>query len=192
MKNKEKSKILPYVIVLIIVVIVINLFLMFYNLKILNQVDTDLVYEENENFIIQELNITNDPLSTEGYTEYKEIEISLKPQSIVFFKNCSELDIATNEFQVYTIENGLKNKIDIRPTTHDITESLIDYFNITLLQVKISETQGQHYYARAFFMQNNKLLNLDLKASDAVAMAVRANSPIYVNNKILASNSIKT
>ena len=196
MKKQQKSLISQIIVGILVILIGINVYLMLNNIDVLNQIEkakTALPEDiKIKNEIIKQLNLTSDPLSTNGFTIYKESEIALQSNDLVLTKNCTELRIVTNEYQAYTIEYGLKNKIDIRPTAHDVASSLLEYYNITLLDVRIVEARDPHYFARAVFIQNNRILNIDLKASDAVALAVRTNSPIYINNKIIESKSKKT
>ena len=184
MKKKKEPNLLVIVIGFMVVIIALNLFFILGNLETLDKIEP-----EHKEEIIKQLNLTSDPLSTEGYTKYARNEISINSQTITLIKECKQLDIFTNEYQLYTIDNGLKGLIDMRPTTHDVFEAVMENFNIKLIDVRISKTEDIHYFARAIFKQNNKILNIDIKASDAIALAVRTNSPIYVSNKILENNA---
>jgi hypothetical protein len=72
-----------------------------------------------------------------------------------------------------------------RPLTHDLFLMTLDSFGAKLLRVMIIRMQGEVYYARAIFQMENevqerKMVELDARPSDCMALAVRAHAPIYV------------
>ena len=172
-----------------ILIILVNVFFVFSNFRILNKLkENNVSYSNIIADPIKEFNLTYDPLSLSGFTE---VYLAVKGNDILLGNNCTELVIASNEYQVYSIEQGLKSKIDIRPTTHDIMSNVLNNFNISLLQSKIVENLGVHYFARTVYKQGDKILNIDTKASDAVALAVRMNVPVFVKNDILYNHGKK-
>ena len=191
MKKKQNLKII-YIITAIALIVITNTYLILENFDLIKKINTIKETQDNTQEIIKILNITNDPLSTEGFTEFNRNQIFLVNQTIIIKNNCSQLYIQTNEYQAYAIENGLKGIIDIRPVLHDINKILFDNLNITLKDVRINRYLEPHYFSRAIFVQDNKIINLDLKASDAIALAVRTNSPIYLKNSIIETNGKKT
>jgi bifunctional DNase/RNase len=72
-----------------------------------------------------------------------------------------------------------------RPLTHDLFLMTLDSFGAKLLRVMIIRMQGEVYYARAIFQMENevqekKIVELDARPSDCIALAVRAHAPMYV------------
>jgi bifunctional DNase/RNase len=51
--------------------------------------------------------------------------------------------------------------------------------------VKIESFSGGAYFAKLLLQQGNKILNLDSRPSDAIAIAVRTNAPVYVSKDIM-------
>ena len=71
-----------------------------------------------------------------------------------------------------------------RPLTHDLFGHVFGGFGITLLHVVITELKNSTYYARLILEQNNelgrKIVEIDARPSDCLAMAAQHKSPIYV------------
>ena len=87
--------------------------------------------------------------------------------------------------QIYSIQKGLENKIEFRPLTHDLIKSILDVFGIEVLMVKITDYKGGVYFANLILKQGNKILNIDSRPSDAIAIAIRLNKPIYIKEDLL-------
>lgn len=71
-----------------------------------------------------------------------------------------------------------------RPMTHDLIGSLLAGFGITLERVVINELRDSTYYARVILKQANelgrKLVELDARPSDSLALALAHKRPVYV------------
>jgi bifunctional DNase/RNase len=79
----------------------------------------------------------------------------------------------------------LRNKPKERPLTHDLMGSVFDGFGITLERVVITELRHSTYYARLILKQENelgtKIVELDARPSDSIALAAAQKKPIYVS-----------
>ena len=71
-----------------------------------------------------------------------------------------------------------------RPLTHDLFGHVFGGFGITLVRVVITELRNSTYYARLILEQDNelgrKIVEVDARPSDCLAMAAQHKSPIYV------------
>ena len=71
-----------------------------------------------------------------------------------------------------------------RPLTHDLFGHVFGGFGITLVRVVITELKNSTYYARLILEQDNelgrKIVEVDARPSDCLAMAAQHKSPIYV------------
>jgi bifunctional DNase/RNase len=71
-----------------------------------------------------------------------------------------------------------------RPLTHDLIGHLLDGFGIKLLRVVITELKNSTYFARLILEQENelgrKLVEIDARPSDCLALASHYKSPVYV------------
>jgi len=72
-----------------------------------------------------------------------------------------------------------------RPLTHDLFHTAFTSFNITLLEVVISELKEGIFYSYLVCKKGDIIIDIDSRTSDALALALRFKCPIYTNNKLL-------
>ena len=99
--------------------------------------------------------------------------------------NCTAIVAETSPERAESIEAGIKGIINERPNTHDTFVAVLKSFNITLDYVNLERFDGKYYYADLILRSGDKILKLDTKPSDAIALAVRTNSTIYINKTML-------
>jgi bifunctional DNase/RNase len=105
--------------------------------------------------------------------------------TILIGNNCTAIVAETSEERAASIESGVKGVIDERPNTHDTFVAVLKSFNITLDSVYVERFDGKYYYSDLLLRSGDKVLKLDTKPSDAIAIAVRTNSTIYINKTML-------
>lgn len=105
--------------------------------------------------------------------------------TIIIGNNCTVIVAETSAERAYSIELGKIGLIEERPTTHDVFSEVLKSFNITLDHVQIESFDDQYYYAYLFLMSGDKILRLDTKPSDGIALALRTDSPIYIKKSLL-------
>lgn len=118
------------------------------------------------------------------YLEANIIRV-LKGNTIVIGNNCTAIVAETSPERARSIELGLKDEIKVRPNTHDIFAEVINSFNITLERVTLDSFSDNIYYANLYLKKGNRALKIDLKPSDAMALALRTESPIYIKKDLL-------
>ena len=121
-------------------------------------------------------------LSTEGYAL---VTVESQPMRIMLSSDCRELTMVTTEEQTFSIATGAEGIRSFRPLTHDLMTDVFDIFNMHVLLVKIESLEEGTYFAKLFIAQGNKILSLDSKPSDAIAVAVRVGAPVYLNQTLL-------
>ncbi|HYD50314.1 MAG TPA: bifunctional nuclease domain-containing protein [Terriglobales bacterium] len=67
-----------------------------------------------------------------------------------------------------------------RPLTHDLFKSTLDQVGVHLERVEIAALEQSTYYARIHFRSGGKVIAMDSRPSDAIALAMRFQRPIYV------------
>ncbi|MDO8637302.1 MAG: bifunctional nuclease family protein [Dehalococcoidia bacterium] len=77
-----------------------------------------------------------------------------------------------------------------RPLTHDLLCSVIDALGAAVDHVIIDKMKEDTFYARIFLRVNDKMLEVDSRPSDALALAVRISAPIYVGESIMEKAGI--
>jgi bifunctional DNase/RNase len=79
-----------------------------------------------------------------------------------------------------------------RPMTHDLTRNLIRHLNGTLEKVVITELRDDTFFAILWMRQDNEPITVDARPSDAIALALRADCPIYVSEQVMQSAKLNT
>jgi len=105
--------------------------------------------------------------------------------TILIGNNCTAIVADTSQERAQSIDDGIKGIINERPNTHDTFVAVLKSFNITLDSVYIERFDGNYYYADLILKSGDKVLKLDTKPSDAIALAVRTNSTVYINKTML-------
>jgi bifunctional DNase/RNase len=96
--------------------------------------------------------------------------------------------IGTSEAQSIAIQlEGLK---PFRPLTHDLFTSLALSFRIELLEVTIVRLEEGIFYSEIICKRELAKIKIDSRTSDAVALALRFNAPIYIDETILLKAGI--
>jgi bifunctional DNase/RNase len=72
-----------------------------------------------------------------------------------------------------------------RPLTHDLMKSVLERLGVALHRVVIEDLQDATYYARIVLVQSGEELEIDSRPSDAIALAVRFDRPIFVAAALL-------
>jgi len=111
--------------------------------------------------------------------------LEVSENNIIVGNNCTAIVAETSQERADSIESGIRGIINQRPTTHDTFVEVLRNFNITLDHVNLERFDGNYYYADLVLQSGDKVLILDTKPSDAIALAVRTNSTIYINKTML-------
>ncbi|MCX7736560.1 MAG: bifunctional nuclease family protein [Candidatus Kapabacteria bacterium] len=98
------------------------------------------------------------------------------------------LPIIIGAFEAQAIALEMEGVVPPRPMTHDLIKSIIDSFNITLSEVYINELRDGTFFAKLIFEDSS--IEIDARPSDAIALAVRCNTPIFVESQILNETGI--
>ena len=96
--------------------------------------------------------------------------------------------IGPAEAQAITFKlNSIK---PIRPLTHDLFTTTLTVFDISLSEVLIYKAQEGVFYSQIFLKKDEEITRIDSRSSDAIALAVRFNAPIYIYESVLDKESI--
>jgi len=101
-----------------------------------------------------------------------------------------ELPIFIGQDQARAIIGALENQPPPRPLTHDLFISFMDEWDVILERVIIHSLQDNTFYAILSFRQGELKKDLDARPSDAIAIALRTNAPIWVMEEVVADASI--
>ncbi len=98
------------------------------------------------------------------------------------------LPIIIGAFEAQAIALEMEGVMPPRPMTHDLIKNLIEQFGANLSEVMINDLVDGTFYAKLIF--DDLGIEIDSRPSDAIAIAVRCNAPIYVNPTILDETAI--
>ena len=95
------------------------------------------------------------------------------------------LPIVIGGFEAQAIAVAMERMTPSRPLTHDLFKNTMDTLDVELKEVVINNLLDGIFYARLICEKDGEVLEIDSRTSDALAMAVRFNCPIYTYEFIL-------
>ncbi len=100
------------------------------------------------------------------------------------------LPIVIGGFEAQAIAVALEKMQPSRPLTHDLMKNFMNSFNVELQEIIINDLQEGIFYSKLVCYTENDTIEIDSRTSDALALAVRFNCPIYTFEHILESAGI--
>jgi hypothetical protein len=88
-------------------------------------------------------------------------------------------------FEATSIDRRVKKLPSPRPLTHDLVANVVESLGGELRDIYISELRDHTYFAKLRIRMNGEMVEVDSRPSDAIALAVTANVPIYVAEEVL-------
>jgi len=95
-------------------------------------------------------------------------------------------------FEVKAISDEIEKIAAARPTTHDLARNLIRNLNAELERVVITELKDDTFLAVLWLRQGGESVTIDARPSDAIALALRADCPIYVSEQVMQTAKLNT
>jgi uncharacterized protein len=84
-------------------------------------------------------------------------------------------------------------KVDTpRPMTHDLIKGLLNHLNAKVTKIVVTELKDNTFYALIFLDVEGKVVTVDSRPSDAIALALRTDSPIFVTDDVISKSSSAT
>lgn len=102
------------------------------------------------------------------------------------------LPIIIGTFEAQAIALELEHIKPPRPMTHDLLKNAIEMFGAQINQVYINDLSEGTFFARIIYQKNGEEIEQDARPSDAIALAVRFNAPIYVGGQVLDEAGISS
>ena len=87
-----------------------------------------------------------------------------------------------------SIASALKNIHYDRPMTHDLFKNFMETLQIRISKIEICDIRANTYYAEILFQTEQGTFTMDARPSDAIAMALRFDAPLYVDDKVIAKS----
>ena len=95
------------------------------------------------------------------------------------------LPIAIGEFEAAAIQMQLEQDEPIRPISYDLLTSMLERLQVEVRQVVIHTVRRSIYYAKVVVEKDHKIQDVDSRPSDAIALALRTGSSIFVSRELL-------
>ncbi len=95
------------------------------------------------------------------------------------------LPIWIGQPEALAIQWKLQGKAPSRPMTHDLMKNIIEHLNATVDAVYVHTIEDSTYFGRINLKSNGKTLEIDARSSDAIALALRFEAPIYVAEQVI-------
>ncbi|RMD52192.1 MAG: bifunctional nuclease family protein [Nitrospirae bacterium] len=84
-----------------------------------------------------------------------------------------------------SIALALGRVVPPRPLTHDLMKNIMESLNVRAKKVIVTKIVDNTYYAEILIDKDGQEIRVDSRPSDAIALAIRTNSPIYVNENVI-------
>jgi hypothetical protein len=78
-----------------------------------------------------------------------------------------------------------------RPMTHDLFKNFAESLQITVERVEVSDLRDNTFFARIHFVSEGRKFDMDARPSDAIALALRFEAPIYVDETVIQHSKIR-
>ena len=109
---------------------------------------------------------------------------------VLFLKDIERekyLPVWIGELEANSIELAVIRKAAPRPLTHDLVSIILGNLDARITKVVIDRLEDRTYYAALHLYHNGEVKIIDCRPSDAVAIALRENSEIYVDDELMYS-----
>lgn len=125
----------------------------------------------------------------EGYVEMRALRVAPLPQGdAVLLADPAEtiiLPIFVGGTEALSIQLRLAHEPYERPLTHDLVDSVVEELGGTIARAQVDELRGSTFIGSLWIRREGRLVKLDARPSDAIAMAIGAAVPIYVARSVM-------
>ncbi|TAF64289.1 MAG: hypothetical protein EAZ55_11770 [Cytophagales bacterium] len=105
-------------------------------------------------------------------------------------KGNRRLPIIIGMFEAQAIAIEIEKITPNRPMTHDLFKSFADTFGFSVLEIMISDLKEGVFYAKIVCTDGKQTIEIDSRPSDAIAIGLRFNVPIYTNEDLMSEAGI--
>jgi bifunctional DNase/RNase len=95
------------------------------------------------------------------------------------------LPIWVGVFEANAIALQMENVTTPRPMTHDLLKNVISDLKADIQKIVVSDLRDNTFYALIYLVVNGEPVAIDARPSDAIALALRAQAPIYVEDSVI-------
>ena len=85
----------------------------------------------------------------------------------------------------------LQSQAPPRPMTHDLLSDMLEQLGATVNRITVTELRENTFFAQITVTQDGQELEIDSRPSDAIALAIRAEAPIYAADRVIEESAIE-
>jgi hypothetical protein len=100
-------------------------------------------------------------------------------------QNAEILPIWVGTAEGNAIRLAMEGIVTPRPMSHDLIRSFTEHFNIKVSRIVVTDVKDNTYYASIHLVSGGSEWTVDARPSDAIALALRMNTPVYVAPQVL-------
>jgi uncharacterized protein len=78
-----------------------------------------------------------------------------------------------------------------RPMTHDLVTDMLSQLDAQVVRITVTELRDSTFYAQITVQQDGSEIEVDSRPSDAIALAIRAEAPIFVADRVIEESAIE-
>lgn len=128
---------------------------------------------------------------------FREMKVSglvMDPQTntpILILKdthNDASLPIWIGLLEATSIATELEKIQFPRPMTHDLLKNCLDHLKVKVERIEVCDLRNNTYFALIYLRCNDQVSSIDARPSDAIAIALRADAPIFVKEDVLTKS----
>jgi uncharacterized protein len=111
---------------------------------------------------------------------------------IVILKDLEEKDVLPvwiGLLEASSIATALENVQTPRPMTHDLLKNVLDHLGVKVLRIEVNDLKDNTYFALIHLEVNDQRLVIDARPSDAIAIALRVNASIFVDENVIKKSA---
>jgi hypothetical protein len=119
---------------------------------------------------------------------HKIIISEMQDKQLIWLKEVDgerKFTIVIGSNEALAIDRRLKGNPTPRPMTHDLLANVIEEMGGTIERVEINDLQTGTFFAKIHIRQNGRVLEVDSRPSDAIALGIATMVPIYVAEHVL-------
>ncbi len=127
----------------------------------------------------------------ERFIEMKVTGLTIDPftsMPIIILKDLEEkyaLPIWIGLIEASAIATELENIKLARPMTHDLVKNMLESLEVNMEKVEVNDLSDNTFYARIVLTSSGREISMDARPSDAIALALRTKTPIFVAKKVI-------
>jgi bifunctional DNase/RNase len=129
------------------------------------------------------------------FKEMKVAGITVDPFTntpIVILKDLEEKDVLPiwiGLLEASSIATAIENVQTPRPMTHDLLKNILDSLDVKVVRIEVNDLRDNTYFAIIYLEVEDKRLTIDARPSDAIALALRVNASIFVEESVIKKSA---